>query len=215
MPGATIQGGLSVASVKGGIAFDNGYQLVVATSDTTPQLAVVDPAGNIVLTFDPSASISVAAGVQWKVLATGKLAVYAGQATVSPGQPYVVANTVNKAETASADPSVLAFTPPASAQKYLLLLSVDVAAGATNLIVSLTVNYTDSNGQATGDTAVPMTQLGGALNVSFTTSARHNYQGEYLLATDNSGTQITVKWVGGGTLGTSNVIVNAILIAMS
>ena len=73
-------------------------------------------------------------------------------------------------------------------------------ASATSGVISLTVSYTDSNGNALSNNAMPLFQQGTAAPATtFTTSAASRYSGSYVIDVNNAQAKIIVKWVGGGT----------------
>lgn len=125
----------------------------------------------------------VAAATQWSM----------GQAS-----PLVVGATVAKAETGTADTDVLTVIPVSAVHTYRLKFTCEVSS-ATSGVIEFTLDYTDSTSTARtphpsffqGGTAAPAT--------SYTTSSSTIYWGEITFTTDDSGTSIVVKWVGGGT----------------
>jgi len=115
------------------------------------------------------------------------------------GFPLVVGITSQKNETTTADASVLAVTPASAVGTYETCVVVSVSA-ATAGVIAWTQSWTDSNGNAQANIAMPLTQLGTAApNTTFTTSTAGNYTGCSYFDVNNAGAAITVKWVGGGT----------------
>ena len=111
----------------------------------------------------------------------------------------VAGSTSQKAETASADANVLTFTPPATAGTYRVSVAISVAS-ATSGVISWTLSYTDSNGNAQANVAQQLFQMTTAApNTTFTTSAAGNYYGSVVIDINNAAANIIVKWVGGGT----------------
>jgi hypothetical protein len=109
------------------------------------------------------------------------------------------AATAQKAETASADANVLTYTPPAAAGSYRVNVAISVTS-ATAGVISYTVSWTDSSGNAQANIAGPLFQLGTAApNTTFTTSAAGDYSGSMNIDINNAAASIIVKWVGGGT----------------
>jgi len=129
----------------------------------------------------------------------GKAAIYHGVFTAGEGVAAVYGATSQKAETASADTNVLTLTPPASTGTYRVCATISVSS-ATNGVISWTFSWTDSNGNAQSNVAMPLFQFGTAApNTTFTTSAAGNYTGCSTVDINNAAANIVVKWVGGGT----------------
>lgn len=109
------------------------------------------------------------------------------------------ASTLQKAETGTADASVLTFASFAAALTYRVCFDASVSS-ATSGVVGWTLSWTDSNGNAQTNIAQPLFQYGTAAPaLTFTTSAVGNYGSCAVIDTNNSGANIVVKWVGGGT----------------
>jgi hypothetical protein len=107
--------------------------------------------------------------------------------------------TSQKNETSTPDPNVLTVTPPAAAGTWRACATISVSA-ATSGIISWTLSWTDSNGNAQSNIAMPLFQFGTAApNTTFTTSAAGNYSGCSTIDINNVAANIVVKWVGGGT----------------
>lgn len=129
----------------------------------------------------------------------GGITNYRGVTLAGAGIPSISGFTSQKAETAAADANVLTVTPPAAAGTYRVSVAISVSS-ATNGVISWTLTYKDSNGNAQSNIQQQIFQMGTAApNVTFTTSAAGNYYGSVLIDVDNSQTAIVVAWVGGGT----------------
>ena len=126
---------------------------------------------------------------------------WANIALTGAGIPPIYAATKVKAETTTADASVMTYTPPAAAGVYRLSYAVDVTS-ATAGVVSLTVSYTNSSGAAQSNIALPLVQQAAlpVINSVFTTSVAGVYTGTFTLSVNNAAAAILVKWVGGGTI---------------
>lgn len=136
---------------------------------------------------------------KFTVVKTGRFGTYAGIATAGIGSTTVYGATSQKAETTTADANVLTYTPPAVAGTYRVEVAISVAS-ATSGVISYTVSWTDSNGNAQSNIAGPLFQYGTAApNTTFTTSAAGNYSGFMDIDVNNAAASIVVKWVGGGT----------------
>jgi hypothetical protein len=108
-------------------------------------------------------------------------------------------STSQKNETTATDANVLTFTPPATVGTYRVSVAISVSA-ATAGVISYTVSWTDSNGNAQSNIAGPLFQYGTAApNTTFTTSAAGDYKGDMVIDVNNAAASIIVKWVGGGT----------------
>lgn len=115
------------------------------------------------------------------------------------GIPSLKGITSQKSETGTADASVLVATPASLSSTYRVCTAVSVSS-ATAGIISWTLSWTDSNGNAQSNIAQSLFQQGTAAPAtSFTTSAAGNYSGCTMIDVNNAGAAITVKWVGGGT----------------
>lgn len=124
------------------------------------------------------------------------------------GVPYTRGQTLNKAETGSADANVLTVTTPATAGVYRISVAISVTS-ATAGVIAWTASWTDSSGNAQANIAMPLTQLGTAApNTTFTTSTAGDYFGVAIIQTTTSAASIVIKWVGGGT---SAAIMSAIV----
>lgn len=125
--------------------------------------------------------------------------VVAGNAVPTCASLGYAGNTSQKSESGSADGSVLAFTPAASAGMYRVCFDASVSA-ATSGVIAWTLSWTDSNGNAQSNVQMPLYQQGvAAPALSFTTSAAGNYNNCATIDVNNAAAAITVKWVGGGT----------------
>lgn len=112
------------------------------------------------------------------------------------GSPTAV--TFQKNETTTADATFLVFTPPATAGNYRVCYGASVSA-ATAGVIGFTLSWTDSNGNAQANIALPLFQAGTAAPaLTFTTSAISNYNACYNVDTNAGAAAITLKWVGGG-----------------
>jgi hypothetical protein len=130
---------------------------------------------------------------------TGTWGAYNNETTAGLAMAYERGATSQKAETATADASVLTVTPASAAGTYRACVVISVSA-ATSGVISWTLSWTDSNGNAQSNIAQPLFQFGTAApNTTFTTSAAGNYSGCSMFDVNNAGAAITVKWVGGGT----------------
>jgi hypothetical protein len=122
----------------------------------------------------------------------------AGSAFVLEGES-VVARTSQKAETGTADASVLTVTPPATIGTYKVCVAASVSS-ATSGVIGFTLSWTDSNGNAQSNVAVSLTQWGTAAPATtFTVSAAGNYSACEMFDINNAAAAVIVKWVGGGT----------------
>lgn len=109
------------------------------------------------------------------------------------------AATSQKAETGAADTNVLTLTPPASVGTYRVCFVASVSS-ATAGVISWTLSWTDSNGNAQANIAQDLFQDGTAAPATtFTTSAAGNYHFCRELDINNAAASVIVKWVGGGT----------------
>jgi hypothetical protein len=141
---------------------------------------------------------STDSGVAWLY---GPAGAFFRAATTGQTFPVLVASTLRKAETASADANVLTFAPVASSRFYKLLVQADMPSGETSLIVGFTVDYKDSNAATVTGAGINVSnaaQAGYALTITVVTGPAR-VQGEFTFQVDNSATNIVVKWVGGGT----------------
>lgn len=130
---------------------------------------------------------------------TGTVNFYKQISTAGIGLVPVYGATSQKTETATADASVLTYTPPATAGSYRVSVNISVSS-ATSGIIAWTLSWTDSNGTAQANIAMPLFQLGTAApNTTFTTSVAGNYTGTSTIDVNNAAAAIIVKWVGGGT----------------
>lgn len=120
-------------------------------------------------------------------------------ATAGLGVPVTLGVTSQKSETGSADANVLTVTPAAAVGTYRACVVVSVSA-ATSGVISWTLSWTDSNSTAQSNVAQDLFQQGtSAPATSFTTSAAGNYNGCTTFDVNNAGSNIVIKWVGGGT----------------
>lgn len=111
----------------------------------------------------------------------------------------IVGSTLQKAETGAADSNVLTVTPLSVAGSYTLKTKISVSSG-TSCVVGWTATWTDSNGNAQTPTELALSQTGiAAPALTFTTSSAGNYSGEQPIDVNNAGTNIVIKWIGGGT----------------
>lgn len=117
----------------------------------------------------------------------------------APGVAYLKGITTQKNETTTADANVLTVTPAAAVGTYRVSIAVSVSA-ATAGVIAWTLSWTDSNGTAQANIAMPIFQFGTAApNTTFTTSVAGNYFGDAVIDINNAAASIIVKWVGGGT----------------
>lgn len=131
--------------------------------------------------------------------ATGTITSYGGTNTAGQGVCWIIGATSQKAETQAADANVLTVTPPAAVGTYRVSVPISVTS-ATAGVISYTVSWTDSSGNAQANVAGPLFQYGTAApNTTFTTSAAGNYKGDMLIDVNAAAANIVVKWVGGGT----------------
>lgn len=129
----------------------------------------------------------------------GKTILYNNIATKGIGTVPIYNATSQKTETTTADPNIVTYTPPASAGTYRISYVASVASASSG-VISFTVSYTDSQGTAKSNLAMPLFQQGTAApNTTFTTSAAGEYSGDFLIDVNNAQAKIIVKWVGGGT----------------
>jgi hypothetical protein len=145
-------------------------------------------------------TVTTSGAVSTATLATtGLLTSYDSLTTAGLGVPVILGATSQKSETGTADASVLAVTPASVAGSYGVNYSASVAS-ATSGVISFTLSWTDSNGNAQSAIAMPMFQQATAAPaLTFTTSAAGNYSGTFRFDVNNAGAAITVKWVGGGS----------------
>jgi hypothetical protein len=115
------------------------------------------------------------------------------------GWAYVRGVTSQKAETGSADTNVLTVTPASATGTYRACFVASVAS-ATSGVIGWTLTYTDSEGNAQSSVAQSLFQNGTAAPaLTFTTSAAGNYHHCAEIDVNSAGSNIVVKWVGGGT----------------
>jgi hypothetical protein len=113
--------------------------------------------------------------------------------------PIVVAQTLQKPETTAADAALLTFTPPAGTGTYRMTY-IATLTSATSGVVSFTMTWTDASGTVHTDVALILSHAQVATTATtFTVSAADYFRGQQQFDIDNSGTAITIKWVGGGT----------------
>jgi hypothetical protein len=147
------------------------------------------PSGNCLSTA--YTYIDFTTGLEYYCPATAASFVVAGGSTV--------ARTLQKAETGTADASVLSYTPQAVAGTYDVCVVASVSS-ATSGVIGFTLGWTDSNGNAQTAVAMSLTALGTAAPaLTFTTSAANNYSTCQEIDINNAAAAILVKWVGGGT----------------
>jgi hypothetical protein len=128
-----------------------------------------------------------------------KITKYNAISTTGIGTVPVYGATSQKAETTTADANVLTYTPPATAGTYRVNVNISVSS-ATAGVIAWTLSWTDSNGNAQANIAMPLFQHGTAApNTTFTTSVAGNYTGTSTIDINNAAASIIVKWVGGGT----------------
>ncbi len=134
------------------------------------------------------------------IVIAGLLTSYNGKSTTGQGVAPIVGGVSQKSETASADTSVVSFTPTDSTVGTYRVTWAASVASATSGVISFTLSYKDSNGNTQTNVAQSMFQAGTAApNTTFTTSAAGNYSGTTTIDIDNTNTAIVLKWVGGGT----------------
>lgn len=110
-----------------------------------------------------------------------------------------ICRTVQKNETTTADTNVLTCVPASVAGTYRISIAISVSA-ATSGVIAWTATYTDSNGNAQTPTNLSLFQNGAAAPaLTFTTSAAGNYSAVQMIDVNNAGTNIVIKWTGGGT----------------
>jgi hypothetical protein len=152
--------------------------------------------------FDCNANgngLTIGSSGQFTANSSGIITKYNNASTAGAGVAAILGATSQKAETGSADANVLTVTPASAAGTYNVCASISVAS-ATSGVISWTASWKDSNSNTQTNIAMPIFQLGTAApNTTFTTSAAGNYQGCSRIDVDNSGANIVVKWVGGGT----------------
>jgi hypothetical protein len=111
----------------------------------------------------------------------------------------VVGKTSQKAETGSADASVLSVTPVVLAGTYRANVAISVTSG-TSCVVGWTATWHDPYGAAQTPAELTLFQNGTATPaLTYTVSAAGDYHGDAIIDVDNSGTAIIIKWIGGGT----------------
>ena len=178
---------------------------IATTSSTSQTLSLPNISGaDTVATLGLAQTFSVAKTFSTAPIMTAALpsiSKWANIAVVGAGLPPIYGSTLQKAETTTADASVLTYTPPAVAGLYRLNYNVDVTS-ATSGVVSLTVTYTDSYGTAQTAVGLPLVQQGASptINSTFTISAAAHFSGTYNVSVNNAAAAILVKWVGGGTI---------------
>jgi hypothetical protein len=110
-----------------------------------------------------------------------------------------VCKTSQKSETTTADANVLTCAPAAVAGTYRISFVVSVSA-ATSGVIGWTATWTDSNGAAQTPVELELFQNATAAPaLTFTTSVASNYHGSAMIDVNSAGTNIVVKWIGGGT----------------
>lgn len=156
-----------------------GYSQTVAVQDTT---GTTNNRNSIRRFIFPNGTVSI----------TGPIA------TISNLAP-ILGATSQKSETTTADANVLTVTPPAAVGTYRLSIDISVSA-ATSGVIGWTATWTDANGNAQTPTELELFQNGTAAPaLTFTTSAAGNYHSTVVIDVNNAGTNIVIKWIGGGT----------------
>ena len=174
----------------------DGTNWVVSTTSSDVMCGGALGATNVI-TGNSNNQITANANLQ--IAAGGTVSKYQNQTTAGAGLPYLLGATLQKSETNTADANVLTVTPSAAAQTLRVSVCISVAS-ATSGVISWTLSYTDSNGNAQSNVAQFLVQAGTAApNTTFTTSAAGNYHGTVVIDVNNAQANVVVKWVGGGT----------------
>jgi hypothetical protein len=107
--------------------------------------------------------------------------------------------TSQKSETGTADANVLTCSPVAAVGTYRISISISVSAASSG-VIGWTATWTDSNGNAQAPAGLELFHDGAAAPaLTFTTSAAGNYHAQVPIDVNNAGTNIVIKWIGGGT----------------
>lgn len=144
---------------------------------------------------------SGSATVDGNVMFVGQLTEYHGQTLAGVGMAYIIYDS-GTATTAST--VTLTYTPPAQAGMYRLSIWSKNTTG-TSCICSLA--YTDETGSAVAAATIPFWTLGAAGGVLTMNTAGDDYSGEWTFHTDNSGTNILIKFA----LTTTTIVYRVIM----
>lgn len=175
----------------------DGTQWVTATPSSTVYCSGSLTA-HVILVGNSNNQLGTAANVSLDAT-NGFFSKINGETLAGFGVPFVRGVTSQKAETGTADASVLSVTPAATIGTYRVSIAASVST-ATSGVIGFTLSYTDSNGTAQANVAISIFQLGTALPaLTFTTSAASEYYGDIYIDINNAQAAILVKWVGGGT----------------
>lgn len=110
-----------------------------------------------------------------------------------------IGSVLQKAETAAPDLNVLTVTPVPVTGMYRVCMAASVS-NATSGVIGFTLTWKDSNGNVRAAIAQSLFQEGTAAPaLTYTVSAAGAYSACSVIETDNSATNIVLKWVGGGT----------------
>lgn len=170
-------------------SFTNATATGMAQSGTS--LYLVTPAQSI--NFNNGATVAGTFNTN-----TGLFTQYGAAALAGYGFPAIRGVTSQRNETTTADANVLTYTPPAVVGTYKVSVNISVSS-ATAGVIAWTLSWTDSNGAAQANIAMPLFQHGTAApNTTFTTSVAGNYTGTSTIDVNNAAAAIVVKWVGGG-----------------
>lgn len=150
-------------------------------------------------TVSTTEAVAFGSSGQFAVSAAGLVTKSNNLTTAGQGVTPILGVTSQKSETATADANVLTVTPASAAGTYRISVVISVSA-ATSGVIGWTATYTDSNGNAQTPTELELFQNGTAAPaLTFTTSAAGNYHGSADIDVNNAGTNIVIKWIGGGT----------------
>lgn len=132
---------------------------------------------------------------------------YNGVNTAGIGVPAIYAATKQKSETQAADATVVTLTPATVSATMRLTYSAAVSTESSSTI-GFTVSYKDANGTSVTTQGLPLMILNsGNLATSYTgrSSAPERFSGTFDIDIDNSGTAVTIGWLGGGTTTAAKV----------
>jgi uncharacterized cupin superfamily protein len=168
----------------------------VASGNTLETSSAITDNG---ITVSTTEAVTIGSSGQFAVSAAGLVTKSNNVSTAGQGYATIQCVTAQKAETGTADASVLSCTPASAAGSYRIRVSI-VVSSATSGIIGWTATWTDAAGTAVAPTELSLFQSGTAAPaLTFTTSAASDYYGEAQIDVNNAGTAIVVKWIGGGT----------------
>ena len=209
MEGISVRGGSS--NDEGSTLNTVGISVTAASTKTIKDLEVRD--FNLANIAGGGTPVSIAAGTAPYLTncAFRSCPGFGGQgyALAAGSEPIVVAQTISKSETQAADSNVMTFTPPHVAGKYRLEWSCDVSSASSG-VIGFQMSYVDSNGSTVTNKAFTIFVAGTAAGgLTLTTSVASNFTGGANIGVDASGTNVVIKWPGGGT---TVAVVTAILV---